>query len=254
MTHGNGPQVGLLALQSETTPDTMRFPLDVLDAESEGMIGYLVEQQLRNDLVDREVVTLLTQVEVSTDDAAFARPTKPIGPIYTEARARQLARERGWTVAPDGDSYRRVVASPEPLAIVELAAVRALLAAGCVVICGGGGGIPVRRTREGLLGVEAVIDKDATSALLAELLGADVLLLLTDVDAVYEGFGTPAARPIHATTVDELLSSPLAAGSMAPKVAAAIEFVSNTGMPAAIGALSDAIGVVHGTAGTRILP
>ncbi|HET7567401.1 MAG TPA: carbamate kinase [Gaiellaceae bacterium] len=255
VTHGNGPQVGLLALQAAAYPDVAPYPLDVLGAESEGMIGYLLGQSLRNALPGREVATLLTQAVVDRHDPAFARPTKPIGPVYEEPEALRLATERGWTVAPDGDRFRRVVASPEPLAIVELPTIERLVAAGVVVVCGGGGGIPVVSNGSGELGgVEAVIDKDLFSALLATGLGADLLLMLTDVAAVERGWGTPAAEPIRRTTPVELRRLGFASGSMGPKVDAACRFVEATGGVAGIGALEDAAAIAAGEAGTLIVP
>jgi carbamate kinase len=253
LTHGNGPQVGLLALQSEAYGPVTPYPLDVLGAESEGMIGYLLEQGLRNELPGREVATLLTQVVVDPGDPAFAAPTKPIGSIYPEADARRLATERGWAVAPDGNGFRRVVASPEPLEIVELDAIRVLLAGGVLPICAGGGGIPVSRNVR-LAGVEAVIDKDKAAALLAERLEADALLLLTDVDAVELGWGTPDARPLGTVTAAELRRHDFAPGSMAPKIAAACRFVEATGGKAAIGALDRAVEILAGSSGTTVVP
>lgn len=253
VTHGNGPQVGLLALQSESSSEVPAPPLDVLDAESEGMIGYLLEQELGNELEGRDVAALLTQVVVEPDDPAFANPTKPIGPVYAESEARALAVARGWSIAPDGDSWRRVVPSPRPRAIVELRTIEILLEFGVVVICAGGGGIPVRVGAEGALrGVEAVIDKDSSAALLAEDLGADALLLLTDVDAVMTGWGTSGARPIRRADPEQLEVLDFAVGSMGPKVAAACDFARATGRSAMIGALSDAVAVLRGDAGTTI--
>jgi len=251
VTHGNGPQVGLLALQGAAAGEAVS--LDVLDAETEGQIGYLVEQELANCLPEvREVATLLTRVEVDPADPAFARPSKPIGPFYGEAEARHLTAERGWTVAPDGDRFRRVVASPAPLRIVEIAAVRLLVEAGIVVICAGGGGIPVARGTDGrLAGVEAVIDKDRASALLARDLGAEVLLLLTDVDAVQAGWGTPQAHAIRRATPAELGALAFEPGTMAPKVEAACDF-AGAGGRAAIGRLEDAAAILEGRAGTQI--
>ncbi|HVN62752.1 MAG TPA: carbamate kinase [Gaiellaceae bacterium] len=253
VTHGNGPQVGLLALQAAAYRGVPPYPLDVLGAESEGMIGYLLEQALRNELPGRPVATLLTQIVVDPEDQAFARPSKPIGPVYAEADARRLAAERGWTIAPDGDSFRRVVASPEPLQVVELEAIRLLVAAGVLVICAGGGGIPVVVDDDGALyGVEAVIDKDLSAALLALLLEADALLMLTDVPAVERDRGTPEAAPIGQATPAELRTLAFASGSMAPKVEAACRFVEAGGRVAAIGALEDAAAIVRGEAGTVV--
>ena len=255
LTHGNGPQVGLLALQAEAYPAVAPYPLDVLGAETEGMIGYLLEQELRNALPGREVATLLTQVVVDAGDPAFARPSKPVGSVYDEAQARALASERGWAVAPDGELFRRVVASPEPLEVVELPTVRVLIAAGTLVICAGGGGIPVTRSASGrLAGVEGVIDKDLSAELLAEQVGADMLLMLTDVDGVQRDWGTPAAQRIATAAPSELRRSQFAAGSMGPKVDAACRFVEATGGVAAIGRLDEAAEIVAGRAGTRVAP
>jgi carbamate kinase len=253
VTHGNGPQVGLLALQAEAYREVRPYPLDVLGAESEGMVGYLLEQALARELPGRELATLLTQVVVDPADPAFARPTKPVGPVYEERRARELAAERGWAVARDGAGWRRVVPSPEPLGVVELRTIQLLVEGGVVVICVGGGGVPVVVDEAGgLRGVEAVIDKDLSAALLARLLHVDLLLMLTDVPAVERGFGTPAAEPIRRATPDELRALELAEGSMAPKVEAACRFVEATGGTAAIGALADAGAIVRGETGTIV--
>lgn len=253
VTHGNGPQVGLLALQSAALAGAPPYPLDVLDAESEGMIGYLLEQQLINALAGRPVATLLTQVAVDADDPAFGNPTKPIGPIYDRATAERLAAERGWSIAPDGEHFRRVVPSPEPRSIIELAAVELLVGAGVLVVCVGGGGIPVVLDREQRLrGVEAVIDKDLSAALLAIELNADALLMLTDVSNVEVGWRTAQARPLTHVTADELRPLTFAAGSMAPKVQAACRFIDATGGVAGIGALADASALLRGDRGTRI--
>jgi carbamate kinase len=253
VTHGNGPQVGLLALQAAAYPDVRAYPLDVLGAESEGMIGYLLEQALRNEGLDAPVVTLLTQVQVDAEDPAFATPTKPIGPVYGTADGERLVAERGWTVAPDGDGMRRVVASPEPQAILEIDTIRLLVDAGVLVICAGGGGIPITVADDGrVTGLEAVVDKDLSAALLARRLEADMLVLLTDVDGVYLDWGTDAAR--FAPTIDALLAEQLelAAGSMGPKVHAAGRFAAATGGRAAIGALGDAAALVAGATGTQV--
>jgi len=255
LTHGNGPQVGLLALQAAAYSDVSPYPLDILGAESEGMIGYVLEQELRNRLPGRTAVTVLTQVVVDPADPAFAAPTKPIGPIYTEEQARRLEQELGWTTARDGEHFRRVVPSPEPLEIVELSAIRMLVEAGAVVVCTGGGGIPVTMSGSGLLrGVEAVIDKDLAAALLARRLGADFLLMLTDVPAVMRGWGTQQAQAIARATSLELRELEFASGSMGPKVEAACRFVEATGATAAIGALEDALRIVAGDAGTIVTP
>jgi carbamate kinase len=252
VTHGNGPQVGLLALQvaSSDTPT----PLDVLGAESDGMIGYVLEQELRNALPGHEVVTVLTEVVVDPDDPAFGRPTKPIGPTYPTREAAEAAADGDqWSIGPDGPAWRRVVASPEPRAIVELQPIRDLAAARAVVICAGGGGVPVRRMPDGTLaGVEAVIDKDLTAALLAHEIGADALLLLTDVDAIHADHGTPSERPIRDATPELLRALDLPAGSMGPKAEAVARFVEATGGRAAIGRLEDAPAQLEGRAGTTV--
>jgi len=252
ITHGNGPQVGLLALEADAYKAVSPYPLDVLGAESQGMIGYLLVQALQNELPGRQVAALLTQVVVDSLDPAFGRPTKPIGPVYSEREARQLAREHGWAVARDGAYFRRVVPSPEPKEIVELDSIERLVGRGTVVICSGGGGVPVTRTRTGIRGVEAVIDKDLTAMLLAQALGAERLVLATDVSFVEAGWGTSAAAPIVSATPTELRRLQFAAGSMAPKVEAACRFVERTDCSAAIGSLAELEAVIRGTAGTQI--
>lgn len=254
VTHGNGPQVGLLALQGAAFRPDAPDPLDMLGAETEGMIGYLIEQELENALGhDRPVATLLTQIVVDPADPAFARPTKPVGVVYAEAEAKTLAAQRGWAIAPDGPHWRRVVPSPRPVEIPDLRVIRLLLAQGVVVICAGGGGIPVVRRADGsLTGVEAVIDKDHASALLARGIGADALLMLTDVEGVMEGFGTPGARRIARLTVDQAQQMALPAGSMGPKVAAGQGFVAGGGKLAGIGRMEDAAAILDGMAGTVI--
>jgi carbamate kinase len=256
ITHGNGPQVGLLALQSAAGPAISALPLDVLGAESEGWIGYAIELALRNALPEgSNVVTLLTQTLVDPKDKAFVHPTKPIGPVYEEAVAKRLAGTNNWSVAADGAFWRRVVASPQPIAILELASIRLLAEAGALVICTGGGGIPVcKGTDQKLMGVEAVIDKDATSGLLAEQIGADMFVMLTDVAGVFADYGSTAARMITRIDPKALteLSASFGTGSMRPKVAAACHFASITGRVAAIGALSDLDGIIAGTHGTII--
>lgn len=250
ITHGNGPQVGLLALET-AGPDGAGLPLDVLGAETEGMIGYMIEQELAGILKDHRFGTLLTLVKVNADDPAFQRPTKFIGPVYAAETARKLAAERGWKVAPDGEKWRRVVASPAPQAILEADVISLLVRQGVTVICTGGGGIPVIEGRDGSLqGAEAVIDKDAASALLAEQLGADMLLLLTDVDAVYADFGKPAARPLAKIDLSAVDESQFPAGSMRPKIAAAARFSGSGARRAAIGRLEDAAAIVAGAKGT----
>ena len=253
ITHGNGPQVGLLALEADAYKAVAPYPLDVLGAESQGMIGYLLVQALASELPEREVVALLTQVLVDGDDPAFTLPTKPIGPVYSEKEARELAAGRGWTVARDGEYFRRVVASPEPKGVVELQAIERLVVAGTLVVCAGGGGIPVIEDSGTLRGVEAVIDKDLTAALLAEELGAEKLIVLTDVPYVERDWGTDDATPIKASTPAELRELAFAAGSMGPKIEAACQFVERTGGEAIIGALAELGAVSRGEAGTRIL-
>lgn len=256
ISHGNGPQIGLLALQAAACQIRQNYPLDVLGAETEGGIGYMIEQELENVLPKhRQVTTLLTQVEVDPGDPAFQNPTKPIGPVYNKPDAEKTAASFGWVFKPDGDKYRRVVPSPKPLHIPDIGVVRILIDHGVIVICAGGGGIPVVRCPNGgIIGVEAVIDKDRASALLAQQLGADFLLLLTDADAVYEGWGTPQKRPIRHVSPAHLRKYNFAEGSMGPKVEAACEFVEATGGSAGIGSLSDALSIIHGTAGTLIKP
>jgi carbamate kinase len=254
ITHGNGPQVGLLALQALANDNRHPFPLDVLGAESEGMIGYVLEQELINRLPERRLATLLTQIEVDPADPAFASPSKPIGPLYSEAEARALTASRDWTVAQDGAHWRRVVASPAPKKILALPAIRLLVDAQVTVICTGGGGIPVTTRADGqLYGVEAVIDKDAASALLAVELDADALIMLTDVAAVMTDFGTPQQRALKQATPRALAGHAFAAGSMAPKVAAALA-MANVGKRAAIGAIADVEAILASNAGTWIVP
>jgi carbamate kinase len=251
VTHGNGPQVGLLSLQNEAYTDVPAYPLDVLDAETEGMVGYLVEQELGRHLPRSRLATLLTQVVVDPDDPAFAHPTKFVGPVYEARDARFLAHERGWAVAPDGDRWRRVVPSPEPRQIVEIETIRTLVDHGITVICAGGGGIPVVPDGlTGLRGVEAVIDKDLAASLLAVELRADALLLLTDVDAVYTGWGTDRQRPIRRTDPSALRALDLPDGSMGPKVEAVCRFVESGGSIAGIGLLSQAREILAGETGT----
>ncbi|HWA53235.1 MAG TPA: carbamate kinase [Solirubrobacterales bacterium] len=255
LTHGNGPQVGLLALQSESYEPVAPYPLDVLGAESEGMVGYMLELALRNELPERDLVTILSAVVVSAEDPAFKAPSKPIGPLYEAEQAKQLALERGWSIGPDGEGFRRLVPSPEPQAIVELRSLRTLIDAGVLVICAGGGGIPVTFNGNGaMLGVEAVVDKDLTASLLARRLEADVLVMLTDVGAVHLDWGGAEERPLGRVTPAELRRHSFAAGSMAPKVEAACRFAEATGRRAAIGGLDDAVEVVRGEAGTQVSP
>lgn len=253
--HGNGPQVGLLALRAAAYKPEEAYPLDMLGAETEGMIGYLIEQELENALNHAmPVVTLLTQIVVDPHDPAFAAPSKPVGPVYEEGEARRLAEARGWRIAPDGSHWRRVVASPTPLEIPDLRVIKFLIEREVIVICTGGGGIPVVRRQDGsLVGIEAVIDKDRASALLAEELGADALLLLTDVEAVHRDWGTPQATPIRTASPEEIAQLDLPVGSMGPKVEAASRFVRAGGAMAGIGRLADAAKILERASGTVIV-
>jgi carbamate kinase len=254
VTHGNGPQVGLLSLESTTDPALSRpYPLDVLGAETQGMIGYWLLQALQNAVPEQEVASIITQTLVSAADPAFADPTKFVGPVYAASEARRLADKHGWTVKLDGPCWRRVVASPRPLRVVETRLIRQLLGIGAVVVCAGGGGAPVVRNDLGELeGVDAVVDKDTTTGLLAAALDADMLLLLTDVTAVESDYGTPEARRIDQSTPAKLRAQSFPAGSMGPKVDAACRFVELTGHPAAIGALTEIDAVLTGKAGTTV--
>jgi carbamate kinase len=259
IAHGNGPQVGLLALQGSAYKAVETYPLDILDAQTEGMIGYIIEQELGNLLPqERPLATLVTMIEVDGADPAFQNPTKPIGPIYDKAEADRLAAEKGWAFKPDGESFRRVVPSPAPKRIFEIGAIRLLLEQGAVVICAGGGGVPTRYTDEDvpagkrLVGVEAVIDKDLASALLAIDLGADLLAIVTDVDAAYANWGTPEQRPIRRADPATLRAQGFAEGSMGPKVLAACEFVEQTGKRAVIGSMGDTPDLLSGAAGTTV--
>lgn len=257
ISHGNGPQVGLLALQAAALDDVEPYPLDVLGAQTEGMIGYLIEQELGNLLPeDKPFATILTMVEVDPADPAFEHPTKFIGPVYEESEAQHLAAARGWVVKRDGEHWRRVVPSPEPRRIFEIRPIRWLLERGTVVICTGGGGIPTMFLpgTNTLVGAEVVIDKDRASALLARELEADIFIMATDVDAVYRDWGTPQRSAIGRTTPGELEAHSFPAGSMGPKVQAAIGFVRSTGRRAAIGALADVGRIVEDRAGTLVDP
>jgi carbamate kinase len=253
VAHGNGPQVGLLALQAESYHAVEPYPLDVLGAETQGMIGYVLEQELRNVLpADAALATLLTMIEVDARDPAFANPTKFVGPVCTREEADRRAAELGWEFRRDGTGWRRVVPSPEPQRIVEIEAIRRLLEGESVVICAGGGGIPTMRDGAELVGVEAVIDKDLASELLAEAIDADLFVMATDVDGVYTGWGTPTQRLIDRVTPDELEAHGFPAGSMGPKVDAAARFASTTGRRAAIGSLEQIGDIVAGRAGTNV--
>ena len=257
LTHGNGPQVGLLALQAAAYDKVEAYPLDLLGAQTDGMIGYLLEQELANLLpVSRAVTTLITRVEVDRQDPSFGHPTKPIGPVYSEAESRRTAADKGWAMAADGAAFRPVVASPEPLRVLSLQAIHWLLEHGALVIAAGGGGIPVARAGtdadHGLHGVGAVIDKDLCSSLLARELKADVLVIATDVPAVYLDWGQPSQRAIGRVTPQALAGQDFAAGSMGPKVEAACAFVLATGHRAVIGSLDRIEDMIAGTAGTQV--
>lgn len=252
VTHGNGPQIGMLALLAEEA-HAGPYPLDVLGAETEGMIGYLLEQELANELGTNLIATLLTRTVVRGDDPPSQHPNKFIGPVYPQAEAEQLAARRGWQIARDGQSWRRVVPSHEPIDIIELSAIEYLSRGGFLVICAGGGGVPVLRTAAGKFeGVEGVVDKDLAAALLARCLGADCLMLLTDVPAVFDGWGSAAVRRIRSVHPDALGAFEFPAGSMGPKVEAARRFAVHTGGAAYIGALGDAARLLTCDAGTRV--
>ena len=256
VTHGNGPQVGVLALESAADPNlTVPYPFDVLGALTQGMIGYWLLQALQNELPGRQIAAIINQTLVSAADPAFSNPTKFIGEVYDEARAHLLAAERGWTVKPDGPHWRRVVASPAPQRVVETRLIRLLLSNGAVVVCAGGGGVPVVRNDLGRLdGVEAVVDKDSTASILAQALDADALLILTDVANVFRDFGTPTQTAITSSTPAAMRDHDFPAGSMGPKVEAACRFVEITGGIAGIGRLEDAAAILAGTAGTVLTP
>jgi carbamate kinase len=258
LSHGNGPQVGLLALQSAAYADVEAYPLDVLGAQTEGMIGYMLEQELGN-LLPFEVpfATILTMVEVDPADPAFADPTKFVGPVYERSEANRLAAERGWVFKQDGDAWRRVVPSPEPKRIFEIRPIRWLLERDVVVICAGGGGVPTMYDpgkERFLVGAEAVIDKDLASSLLAREVDADLFVMATDVDGVYADWGSRKQRRLERPTPEELRTSEFAAGSMGPKVEAAVRFVEATGKRAAIGSLEQIDAIVDGGAGTQLVP
>lgn len=254
IAHGNGPQVGLLALQSAAYTEVEPYPLDVLGAQTDAMIGYVIEQELGNLLpFEQPFATVLTMIEVDRDDPAFANPTKPIGPVYDKATAEKLAAEEGWSIAPDGDKFRRVVASPKPKRIFEIRPIRMLVDAGVIVVCAGGGGIPTMYDEDrNLQGVEAVIDKDLAASLLAQELDADLLVIATDVDGVYLNWGQPDQQKLGAVTPEEFEGLNLPKGSMGPKVDAACGFARATGNEAVIGSLGDIDEIVQGTAGTRV--
>jgi len=254
VVHGNGPQVGLLSLQSEAYTGAEPYPLDVLDAGTQGMIGYLIQQELRPLLPpEHQVATLLTMITVDHDDPAFANPTKFVGPVYDKAAADALAAAKGWAFRQDGDSWRRVVPSPKPKQILEIQPITWLLDKGAVVICAGGGGIPTLPEHGALSGVEAVIDKDLAAELLAENVNADLFVMATDVDGVYVDWGTPQQRRLGQVTPEELGGHQFPAGSMGPKVQAATRFAAKTGRRGAIGSLADIGAIVAGEAGTSVV-
>ncbi|MEB8290165.1 carbamate kinase [Klebsiella michiganensis] len=253
LVHGNGPQVGLLALQNTAYDQVKPYPLDILGAESQGMIGYMLQQALKNQLPQREISVLLTQVEVDANDPAFRNPTKYIGPIYTQAQVNALEVEKDWIFKADGNVFRRVVPSPQPRHIVESDAIQGLITRDHLVICSGGGGVPVVKKADGYQGIEAVIDKDLSAALLARQLDADALLILTDADAVYLDWGKSTQRPLVQTTPEQLSEMQFDAGSMGPKISACAEFVRNGRGIAGIGALADGPAILAGDKGTLIL-
>jgi carbamate kinase len=255
VTHGNGPQVGLLALMADAYDEATEYPLDVLGSETEGQIGYALALEIGNAIPALETVTVFTRVVVDAGDPAFAAPSKFIGPVYSEREARSLARRHHWAVRRDGQDWRRVVPSPRPQRIVELRAIERLVDTGFLVVCAGGGGIPVVEEGDGRQrGVEAVIDKDLASALLAIDLGVDALVLATDVDAVYDEYGAPTQQRIAQATPLGLRSHEFAPGSMGPKVEAACQFVERTGGRAVIGSLDQLDELLSGRAGTQVRP
>ena len=256
ITHGNGLKVGVLALVRGNDDRLRRaYQPDPLGAETQGMIGYWLLQAMQNALPGRQVATMVCQTLVLSGDPAFANPTKFVGEVYDEETAKRIARERGWVVKADGEHFRRVVGSPAPQRVIETRLIRNLVNSGAVVICAGGGGVPVIRNEKGQLqGAEAVIDKDLTAAVLAEDLEADALIILTDVDGVYEGYGTAQARMVKRATPMRLREMGLPAGSMGPKVEAACRFVELTGDMAAIGRLEDALDIIAGHSGTIVTP
>lgn len=254
ITHGNGPQVGLLALQNNAYKEVPMYPLDVLGAETAGMIGYMIQQELSNTVPgSASIVTVLTQIQVDPKDPAFQKPSKPVGPVYSKEEADKIAAEKGWTMAPDNDKYRRVVASPKPVNIFGLEPLKTLIDNKYIVVCGGGGGIPTWVDDKGKQhGAEAVIDKDLATALLATLIDADLFVIATDVDGAYLDWGKPEQKRIALAAPDAALAFGFASGSMGPKIEAAANFAKATGKDAVIGALADIEQIVAGKAGTRI--
>ncbi|MGW0835079.1 carbamate kinase [Streptomyces prunicolor] len=257
ITHGNGPQIGLLAVESATDPAlSTLYPLHLLGAQTQGMIGSLLARTLHDALPGRRIAALVTHTLVRVDDPAFEHPTKFVGQVYPYDVASALARKRGWHIAADTIGWRRVVPSPAPERILETDTIHDLLGSGTLVICAGGGGIPVTADSDtgALSGAEAVVDKDLTAALLAEHLKADFLLILTDVPCVYTGYGTPDQQPVLGATPADLRRGGFPEGSMGPKTEAAARFVEHTGGLAAIGALDAAYEIVHGRSGTLVRP
>ena len=253
IAHGNGPQVGLLALMDQAYTAVEPYPLDVVGAETVGMIGYMIEQELGNVIpFEDHIVTVLTQILVDPKDPAFENPTKPVGPVYDKGEADRLATDKGWSIAADGDNFRRVVPSPLPQRIIELDVIKLLVNNNVIVICAGGGGIPVAYDGDDLFGVEAVIDKDLASGLLAKGLEADLFIMLTDVANVFTGFGTDEQRAIRAAHPDAMEALDFAKGSMGPKVLGACQFVRETGNESGIGQLADLTRIMEGQAGTLI--
>ena len=254
ITHGNGPQVGLLALQNNAYKEVPMYPLDVLGAETAGMIGYMIQQELSNTVPgSASIATVLTQIQVDPKDPAFQKPSKPVGPVYSKEEADKIAAEKGWTMAPDNDKYRRVVASPKPVNIFGLEPLKTLIDNKYIVVCGGGGGIPTWVDDNGKQhGAEAVIDKDLATALLATLIDADLFVIATDVDGAYLDWGKPEQKRIALAAPDAALAFGFASGSMGPKIEAAANFAKATGKDAVIGALADIEQIVAGKAGTRI--
>lgn len=253
LVHGNGPQVGLLALQGLNYTEVAPYPLDVLGSETQGMIGYILMQELKNILPETHVSCMLTQMQVDPKDKAFDDYSKPIGPVYEKEEAEKLAAKYGWTIKPDGKHFRRVVPSPQPIGIVEDDAITTLIKQNHLVICTGGGGIPVKKENGMLVGVEAVIDKDMSAAFLAQQLKADALLILTDADAVYLDWGTDTQRALSKTTPTELAQYEFDAGSMGPKIEASCDFIKKGGTLVGIGALEDGLAILEGKAGTNIV-
>lgn len=254
ITHGNGPQVGLLALQNNAYKEVPMYPLDVLGAETAGMIGYMIQQELSNTVPgSASIATVLTQIQVDPKDPAFQKPSKPVGPVYSKEEADKIAAEKGWTMAPDNDKYRRVVASPKPVNIFGLEPLKTLIDNKYIVVCGGGGGIPTWVDDKGKQhGAEAVIDKDLATALLATLIDADLFVIATDVDGAYLDWGKPEQKRIALAAPDAALAFGFASGSMGPKIEAAANFAKATGKDAVIGALADIEQIVASKAGTRI--